>query len=304
MQEYKVKYFLFFLVRINLHIYIVLGKSYCPNGEDYSPCLCSPDWVFCGNIPLSKISQVFQQKEEQNFNAIDIENIEIRIASMDLVIPDNLLAGHQVKNEIELYAIVIGFQTLRIAPEAFRSSQNYTRIVKFFFFNLSGLDFVFLKNFKKIKELIFMWDLNIHLVFWDTLPPLNSLRSLSINYCTGLNIWTEFPQLVNGLAHFTLVGNNIDDFVMNRILQKILQSSENTLEHLNLEKNALIEFPWQIQSFKRLNWLYAGLNPSMLTSVKAGSFSFLSNSSIQGIYLVSSGIEAIEPGAFPGIYQI
>ena len=278
-----------------------MGRSYCPNGEDYSPCLCAPDWVLCGNIPMNTISRIFQQKEEQNRSAINVENIDIRIPSTDLVIPANLLAGHKVKNEITFHAISISSQKIRISPEAFLSSQNYIRIVKLNFFDLSGLDFFFLKNFKELVELIFNRNLNINLVLWDTLPPLNSLRSLNIYFCTGLNTWNQFPQLVNGLTQLALLGNNMDDFVTNRILQMILQSSENTLEYLNLERNELTEFPSRhIQSFKRLKWIYAGFNPSMFTTVKTGSFDFLSNSSIKEIFLVSTGIETIEPGAFPG----
>ena len=233
---------------------------------------------------------------EAEYEGLKSKHIEINIPPTERIIHFDVLAG-----EIDLKCEAIGFQLLRVNSEAFRSSKNITTKVSIQGCDVAGLDFLFLRGFKKMNNLYLYLDSNVHLAEWSTLPPLSELNNISIKFSTGLNEWTEFPNLgmVSDLSMaFNLQGNKIDDVAIDRILNWILESS-SAIKHwqLDLSINSLTDIPKQMSSLKGITKLDFSYNPMDGICIRSGSIHFS-----QKIDLIfqSAGVRAFEPGAIVG----
>ena len=221
-------------------------------------------------------------------------------------IPSNILAKHQVRNQIELYCLSSdGIQQqqlgqLRIHSEAFSLSQNFTQGVQICACDISHLEFHFLRGFHQLKYLVFRTIAKVYLADWTTFPLLSKLEHLRIVESTGLNEWNQFPILANGLTLVDLERNAIHQDAMNRILQWLHDSPTiNTLVELNIKRNLLTRIPKAIPSFTSLAYIFLGSNPINGT-ICAGSFISTSLITIKKLFLDCAPFESIEPGAIQG----
>ena len=277
-----------------------MNKTYCPNTDDFFPCLCSYRSMHCGDIPLDSVRNLFKTKSAGlNKNEANhlLKNFELLIPPKDLVIPADLLSDKFAAEIITLHCQDDkGTQRLKVDPEAFRSSRNFILTVEIFLCDTGELDFLFLRGFQRLVKLDLSSDMNVHLLNWTSLPTLPNFRSLDISYSEGLNEWVDFPKLEKGLEAIQLPCNKISDLTMDRIMQWILSSpSADTLGHLNVGRNALTKIPSGLSSLKRLQIVRLYFNP--ITCIQTGMFNF---SSVINIFLEGTQINAIEPEAFQG----
>ena len=213
------------------------SQLFCPNEEDYSPCICSENfWLHCNKIPLEKIGQIFKGKHVGNRTNVLIHDLKLTMPPTNTTIPANLLANHYVNFEIELKCLEGRNQQIEIDSDAFATSKNFTQIFKMSLCDVFGFNFLFLRGFNKLQRLALFSIINVHLAHWATLPPLPGLNILEITESKGLSQWTQFPTLKFGMKYVDLIGNEMGDTAIDRILNWILESSssENILEFLDM----------------------------------------------------------------------
>ena len=227
-----------------------VNQSYCPNDDSYSPCHCSPVGVHCISCSIVSIKTVFQRNVEWN----QLHNFELRLLPEDLVVPADLLANHWVAHGIFIQCEFSFFPSIKIDPDAFRSSRNSTRSFDIFNCNVAGLDFHFLEGFHNLKHLSLKFNLNLYLAL------LMSPQTTPI----------PFPAFYRGLETITLEGNNLNDDTMDEIFKLLIDSPlVNSLRELDISRNPLTRIPRQISFFKQLKHLKIGLNVKMKTLLKA-----------------------------------
>lgn len=299
------------MVTAGILIRPVVGQVTCPNGENYQPCTCSnfngEFSVVCKEVSLKDVVNVFNRTTPSNLRTFtcflspsDASNDSI------ITIPTDLLKEHQVVYEIQIYSLQSQIYSLRIEPEAFRSSKNYTE--GFYLGNymdsgrldLSRLDFDFLMGFHKLSTLDLRFTANVHLAKWTSLPPLPNLKSLSIFISTGLSEWDTFPSLVRGLEELYLHYNNIESVAMDRILNWTVGHSATTLENLGLSGNDLTSIPQQISSLISLRSFVIESQNTGIPLISSGSIK--SYGSLTFFSAHSNGFETIESDAFQGWY--
>jgi len=132
--------------------------------------------------------------------------------------------------------------SLQVDTNAFRSTKNYTDEFSINYVYCTLLALGFLLEFDKLTKLDFSHIENIQHSL-PSLPSLPRLDSLEFRFCTGMNhlnstfsIPTMFPTLRNGLKTiklFSVIYNN--DETVDRIVDWILLSSENTLEEIKMQ---------------------------------------------------------------------
>ena len=276
----------------------LLDTDVCSNPNIYLPCLCSEnDWVFCGNIPLGVNGGIFEKQVKLNNDEMPIiNNIELIIPPTEQLIAADILSNRSVSGIINLKCQAIGTQMLRIEPAAFKSSSNFLKTFRVNYCDVTGLNFLFLANFQQLSHLALHSDANVGLAEWRTLPPLPKLSTLRIWRSTGMEKWESFPVLNRGLSSIILYENKMGNEAMDRILQWLVNDSKtvDTLNKLNIPENALTRVPKLLSAFKNLLSLDLSNNP-LNGILRNGSFNLLSSATL---FLDSSGITAIEPGAF------
>ena len=238
---------------------MIFNQIYCPNKEDYSPCDCSELALHCWNVSIDDIRQLVLQKAQSNKTVHVLELFHLTTQLSEYVmVPANFLAKYLVTS-IELKcATTNDTATQRMnRQDAFRSSENITRVISITSCNLSELDFSFLKGFSHLDTLSIDLVANFYAANWTTLPSLLSLKTLKIQNSDGVNEWTQYPNLVNGLTELTLINCGIDDISINRILKWLLDSSSSVMEQFDVGTNELNkEIPWALlSSFKELKIL-------------------------------------------------
>ena len=226
-----------------------------------------------------------------------------------MLLPSDVFGDHIVTNQIDLSCDlnIMGsnnsVRKLKIDPGAFRTSRNFTQVVKIIYCNIGELDFQFLADFKKMDSLILYSIVDIDRAHWNTFPPLFSLKDLLINQIKSieLNEWKTFPSLVKGLANISLESCRISDVAMERILQWLIDSpTGNTLEQLNIQRNWLTKIPNQISLFRGLTRIFLGLQPLMKKTVIRPEMINVCNHNILHLGLASIDINYLEPGLFQG----
>ena len=236
------------------------SQTKCPNGEDYSPCKCRRypsrelSDLTCENITLAQVSRLFRRT-----TPADLEDIDIFLSpcGSTAIIPADLFNSHRLKN-IRIFcpylSCKIGKHFLIVDPQAFRSSKNTTQSIHFYGWDMSRFDFQFLSGFKQITSITFYFMSKVDKANWASFPILESLISFSITKSTGLNEWTTFPPLAQGLGVLHLSSNEINDEAMDRILNWAIKYSSDTLITLLLVSNNLTHLPSQLSHFPKL-WL-------------------------------------------------
>ena len=195
-------------------------------------------------------------------------------------------------------------QIITIDPEAFNSSKNYAKYFEISFCDASGLNFKFLQGFNKLLNLSFYSISNVHLAAWDSFPILLEMHTLEITNSKGLDKWTQFPDAIKGLSYFELIGNEIGDAAMDRILQWILNSSPYAvfdLRHLKMKMSGLTRIPRLLSTFRNLENIYFEGNQLKNQTIGTSSLNF-SQHYIFSLFLSSCGINNIEPRTFNGMH--
>lgn len=225
--------------------------------------------------------------------------------SNESILPADLLTNHRITNEIRLFCPNRGAMDyqMEIHPEAFRASRNFTKKLLIQFCDVSRLEFSFLEGFENLFDLSIDFSFNIHLARWISLPKLPSLSWMGFVQSTGLDDWSEFPVLVNGLTFIDLQTNWIGDDAMDRITQWALRYSYQSLETLWIFNNALNKIPENISNFEKLASLWLGNQRDRgMHAILNGSLAF--TAPLMELQLQDCGIETIEPGAFKGYQEL
>lgn len=264
---------------------------FCTGMENLSHCSCTYDTVFCGNVPLNLIAEVFKNKTHP------IELLKLAIPPTEDFIPKDLLFHPWVK-EYRIQCINIGRQRLKIHKDAFRSSKNFTCRFVIQYCDISRLDFLFLKDFDQFYLLEIDRCVNVHLADWAGFPPLPIFQILTVRRSKGLAEWTQFPVSIHGMTRIELINNGIDDTTIDKILHWAINSSSSTgLISLEVPSNQLTRIPRHNLLFQNLVKL--DLSHNALTTLQSGSLNF--RSPVRLLYLSFCNIRVIEPGAFQGI---
>ena len=276
-----------------------IAQGICPNGEDYSPCICfraTPTegvQVLCIGIPLEEVYSVFRRATSDYLERFVLELLP---SDSTEIIPADLLNNHQIAR------IEINCEngSLRADPQAFRSTKTRTTNIFIYNCDLNGSKFEFLSGFDQVYLTYFSGLSNLGLADWNSFPSLPSLKNMNFYQSTGLNEWTSFPQLTRGLDSLYIKESDIQDAAMDRVLNWIAQWSADTLFHLGIEVNYLTTVPMvlRVPSFPKLTRLYLGKQKSAIPVVPSGSFHGFSP--YYQLQVTDTGINQIDEGAFQG----
>ena len=241
---------------------------------------------------MERIHQVFISV---NMTA-QIDQIFLEIPDNESFIPKDILANHSA------VAIWIGGNdtaSAQFCPEiqsgAFRSSSNVNEEFYISSLDMRKIDWSFLNGFIKLRILSINYAVNVEL---SKLPSLPKLTDLGLHFCKGVNDWTHFPNLSNGLKYLAIVYSGLNDNALDRILDWVLRGLSNgTLRNLCLSENALTCIPRQLKYFPCLVRIH-------LDGQKYPGFGTISDLSLPApvIYLnlSSSYITTVLAGAFKG----
>ena len=228
----------------------------------------------------------------------------------------NVISNHQNHSELQIIYSTVYINGITILCQnhsqdrwqmrenAFMSSWNLTHDLTVSQCDITGLNFHFLRGFNHLEELCFTNIVNVDLADWTTLPHLLKLVRLRISNSTGLDKWTTFPDLSNGLIGFDISNNFMGDIAMDRFLNWIRKCPNiiNTLKMLYIRGNELTKLPLDISSFKNLEII--DLSNNSFRVIRSGSFVFSNKSNLSSysqLNLSSCEIQTIEPGAFQGL---
>ena len=132
--------------------------------------------------------------------------------SSSVFIPENFFVTHSI------HMIWLDNMIPKIHPEAFGSSRDVMYLVAISNCNLIELSFSFLTGIKFFMT-FYIYDSYIsELRDFPTFLP--KLTIFHIEYCKGLNEWTEFPTLKNGIS-IKLNNNGLNNEAANRIIKWI-----------------------------------------------------------------------------------
>ena len=282
----------------------------CPKEGDYSPCFCSlisgtsnDSMISCNSVSMEDVYAAFSSNEPA-----ELTQVSLALLSGEKHIPANILADHRIQNLI-IVCYPGSTNKVIIDREAFSSTIDIIQYVFMLNCNFDQMDFTFLNGSENLSSMALMLITNIHLANWaSSMPPLPALTEIFISYCSELNAWDNFPELVNGLINLIVYSNgaNLSDEGLDRILQWVLNSSADTLLRLDVHDNALTYVPQQIraESFRNLKHLVMyDQKGSGIKTFPSGSINFISHD-VETLDFHSCGIETIESGAFQGIHSI
>lgn len=224
------------------------------------------------------------------------------LLSEDEIVPADILDNKKTENLVIRYDYIRHPNALlKVDANAFQSTKNYTKNVRFMNFKSSQLDLGFLSGFNQLTHLSFDGVFDI-LKGLSTLPLLPKLAELRLDHVRGLDDLMTFPTLLsNGLKNFHLIyydGKEADALV-SRMLDWILTYSAKTLEVLEIREIRITEIPSQVPSFTALRHL--DLSSNSISTVKNGTLSF--TVPVSHLEITKNKINSIEPAAFQGIYS-
>lgn len=257
--------------------------------------------VICKNATVTQIKEGFILTSRTYFDTI---KLDFAPSDSTTVVPANILANKKTTNLNIVSDSTEDNAVLKIHRNAFRSTKQFTKTIFFFGIDCSELDFSFLIGFEKLVNLTLSNCFYIEISF-TTLPLLPSLSILDLTEVQGFQDMETFPILAKGLTYAAFVSREYEailtDAAVSKILDWILLSSADSLEHLTLERNYHItKMPKQISSFKALNYL--NMKKCNIRSIKSGELSF--SVPVKTLILLDNLIKDIEPGAFQGKISI
>jgi len=188
---------------------------------------------------------------------------------------------------------------LKVDVNAFQSTKNYTKSLKFSNIFSSQLDLEFLSGFDQLTQLELV-NVNHFQKTLPTLPYLPKLTSLKLYRVKWLKDSTLiFPRLSSGgLKKLEIMRSETNHASISRTLDWILLTSAKTLETLTLVDSNITQIPSQIPSFTALKEL--NFNVNSISTIPNGALSFSAPVSYLGFW--NNSINSIEPGVFQGRY--
>lgn len=272
---------------------------------DYKPCRNTDLEMICENIPNEEVKQVF--------NRIFFPK---KLISVILILQSNTIGGGDIPEnvfgnkqflEISIMNSIYSWldRKLNVDANAFQSTKSYTRKFKISIVDCTFLDLDFLSGFEKLANLMFSDIENIQHCL-PKIPPLPSLTTLWFERCSGMTEIQWFPTLSNGLkdirfdTYYSFVFKSqyvLNDQIVDRIMDWLLLSSENTLEDITITNmDQVTQVPQKIRQFKVLRNVW--LQNNKISALKSGAFSFSVPVCILDVS--GNGVKKIEPGAFQG----
>ena len=197
----------------------------CP--EDYSPCTCQQlkfmeyMEVSCDGVSLHSVQSVLRRSTR------DITMMRLTLPAVNSSIPSDTFGGKRV-----LYTVLAcspSSTPLQIHPDAFRSSQDFTRAFEIKGCDMTRLDYTFLAEFTVLRSLKFdnfsnsagtfhtipkvlpsLTDLSVvdspdfhNFTFLD-LPFLANLTSVEVNNCPNFTSFQGLPASMPGLRSLVI----------------------------------------------------------------------------------------------------
>lgn len=270
---------------------------------DYSPCKYSNGDVLCERVNIREIQRVLRRTSIPTLASIKII-LKPYIVS-ETFNPEDVLGNKralQVWLEYPSRSFMNLSLSLQVDPNAFRTTKTYTKTITFYKIDCSLLDLIFLSGFEKLTNLTFSNVNNIQLCL-PSLPLLPLLDRLVISNSAGMNELRNFPTLANGLKMVIFIGTSesthkiYTDETVNRIMNWLLLSSNNTLEEMTVQgMKRVTQVPRKIESFKALRKLW--LIENNISTIKTGSFSFTVPVTL--LNMDRNRISKIEQAAFEG----
>jgi len=278
---------------------------------DFRPCEYHKGAIVCDRVPIEEVQIIFLKTSPL---LVDLIQLVLRPVS-DRFIPADIF-GNKKTNALQIKFFGVPCDcdgvkkdslNLKIAPNAFRFTQNLTSKLILGTLDCSELDFSFISGFTQITNLTLLDVGNIQLCLQRIAELPRTLTHLEISYPTGMNEILNLPNLTNGLTVAKFAGfperdptRKWDIETMEKVLDWVLLSSANTLKSLSFTRmNLMTEVPSQIiRSFADLCRVW--LTKNNITTIKTGAFSF--KVPVCVLDLVNNGITQIEPGAFQGEY--
>ena len=262
-------------------------------GQNLSPCICASsfnNYIKCDRVPMEEVRQVFAR-----INLPVIDQLDLILSATEDTIPDDILSDQQV-DSISLLCHSPQ-NILKVDRDAFRSSRSFAKGVSIGDCDLSQLNFNFIEGFNRLASLGFDSTPNLQPTLASTLPDLPALIYFTVSKCPDFGReGGQFPTLSLGLNSLYVYNNNWDDDQMGRVLDWALQSSANSLQSLYLAWNRLKQFPSQVASFPRVNYLWLHDNSEAMI-IPSGSY----NSPLFYMDLSRSNITEVQEKAFQGI---
>jgi len=219
-------------------------------------------------------------------------------------IPEDLLGQSRVTSGLSLQRRPFGstFLPLTVDPNAFRSSTNSLQSVEMKYLDISRLNFNFLEDFDKVRELKFYFDINLDQSI-PNLPALPALTTLTFYNSTGLDEAFKFRQQralqSTGLTNLEAFNCDLADNEISNLLNWVLPSSIQTLKVLSIGSNSLEKIPPQLSIFQSLETVEIEDNNVDLSIPRNSFYSAGVNSNIS-ISISSSRVVHVESGAFQG----
>lgn len=234
---------------------------------------------------------------------LEIEVFVLHFSRTTDILADLICINHHITDEIDIKCSKTGYfsqRQLRIHPDAFRPSRNYTRLVKITYCDLSRLNFSFLEGFTQLNTLYIANSVKVHQAGWGSLKNLPNLSTLYIQRFR-VNGWKTFPRLDNGLKKVVFCLGDVEDATMDRILHWLTSTFSETLQGLYLNSDSLTRFPVQIALFKQLEDAFLSSQAGYNIGISfLANGSYVRSESLRNLDLVKCGIKYIEPGAFLG----
>ena len=258
--------------------------------QNYDPCTCNTDSdgisINCVADSVIAIQEIFRRTTDPKIYRF-YSSLKY---STNFLVPPDFLADKVVTN-IDLSGNYR--KNISIDPLAFRYTEKNTTSFTLEGFDISLLDFNFLRPFDYLTRLGIFGLYNLQ--SFQYLPPLPSLTILEITNCYNFSIETYFPNLTPAkLERLYLPENRLDDNGVKAIMESVASSSaRSSLKEIILRTNELTTFP-SLQSFTSLNYLDVDYNS--ITRILQSSLVFSSQMSYLSV--VKNNITSIESGAF------
>ena len=231
-----------------------LSQTYCPNLENYSPCMCPIQGkkyfvLECVGVSTEHVRNIFISTKSVDFDQISFQ-------LNDSLFPMDLFVSHRA-NSITVCGNNSNPQQFYpdIHPDAFRSSRNFTVEFNLKSINMCKMNLSFLATFYQLKTLSIWNSVGLNS---SSFPPLPNLINLWITDSKfNSNGWSIFLNSIKCLEELNLENNGLNNEQVDQILELIFMSpSKDTLTLLDLSSNSLTRIPSQVKYFSRVNKIY------------------------------------------------
>jgi len=321
---------------------LFVSSSSAGNCDGFEPsCICSDLspflLVFC-DAPISTLKSIFSKTKVKsisslyiavNFNDsiipanltgnVKISNVEF-ICPIDYARPNLSKAGIYIIVSFYFYLRVIlklfefNQTVLSVHLSAFGQSKLVTEGFGIGNCDLSKLNWGFLGGFTKLRGLK-IDNCNNFATTFNTFPStsLTALSWLNLEKLSDLNKFVtpnfKYPAVLkNGLTQLTITDvvyptTTTDTVIQNFLANWITPSSRKTLTDLRFDKNSMTKIPSEVVKYNNLTNVIISRNTQPLI-VQSNAFNITKNLPAikRWLYITSSKITSIQPGAFQGNY--